>query len=155
MAYDIALGVLLHRTLESVAATGPSSSFLVATGMTAEALTAAQVGPHVVLADPMFGETAKVVAGDAQLFLVILGGTADQYVIQALGPQERLRVQLAGELIEDTGAPLEAEAALTEDDDAEDGHIAVIERLAGASFAEIQNAEFLAVDQSTALSPSR
>jgi hypothetical protein len=147
MAYDIALAVLPHRTLESVGASGPASSFVEAASTTAEALSAAQVGPHVVFADPMFGEMAKAVVGGAQIFLVILGGTADQYVIQALGPLERLRVQLAGELVEDTGVPLGAEAALTEDGDAEDAHIAVLERLAGASFAEIQNAEFHAVIQ--------
>lgn len=147
MACNIALGILPHRTLESVGASGPASSFDDATGMTAETLAGAQVGPHVVLADPMFGEMAKVVAGDAQLYVVILGGTADQYVVQALGPRERLRVQFAGELVEDSGAPLDAEAALAEEGDAEDGHIAVLERLLGASFADIQNAEFHAVGQ--------
>ena len=147
MAYNVALGVLPHRTLESVGAAGPATTFEEATSAMAVALSAAQVGPHVVFADPLFGEAAKTVVGDAQLYLVILGGTADQYVVQAIGPQERLRVQFAGELVEDSGDPLDAEAALAETDDAEDAHIAVLERLVGASFAEVQRAGFHALEQ--------
>jgi len=62
----VALGILPHRTLESVGAAGPATSFEEATS----AMAAAQVGPHVVLADPLFGEAAKTVVGDAQLYLV-------------------------------------------------------------------------------------
>jgi hypothetical protein len=149
MGYNLAVAILPDSTLDDLGATGAVTSFDEAYHAMPGTLSAAQIGQHVVIADPMFGEAAKMlVDGSRQLYIVILGSTVDQYVVQAVGPIERLRVVLQDEVVEDEGEPLPAEAALAEAEWPEDGHILVIERLLGASFAEVLSAEFRLLAQS-------
>jgi hypothetical protein len=143
MAYNFALAILPDSTLEEFEAMDGGLSFDEATRAMPGELHAALVGPHVVIVDPMYGEAVKMLVDNKrEHYLVILGGTADQYVIQAIGPTERLRVLSAGEVVEDEGEPLPAEVVLTEAEWPEDAHLLVIERLLGTSFTEVMNADF-------------
>ena len=107
-------------------------------------LTGAQVGGHVVLVDPFYGEAARMAARHAgvQVYTVSLSGVSDTYAIEAHGPVERLRVSSYGEVVEESGTPLPAEAALDGHDFDEDAHLAVVEALVGRSLSDVMDTQF-------------
>ncbi len=142
MSWNVSLTVLIEADLAGLDPQGPRMSFDEAAA--AFALVGAQVGPHVVLIDPFYGPTAQQAAESigAQRYTVGLGGTADTYAIEAEGPISRLRVVIEGEVTEDRGAPLPAEAALAGHALPEDAHLAVFEALLGAPIAALWGAEF-------------
>lgn len=150
MSFTMCLAVIHDTTLaELPVRDGSAVSFESATRSSADvALAAAQIGPHVVAVDPLYGElVSSVVAGlGRQVVLVMLGGVADTYVIEARGPVTRLLVRSAGEVVQDEGDPLAAEEWLDRVDDVEEAHLAVVEAVMGAPFTSLWEAPFVVVE---------
>lgn len=148
MSYNFSLGILPETNLDALPIVDDAPrSFDDAAAGGAFDLVGAQVGPHVVLVDPLYGDGAKSLANGLgrQVYVVSFGGVADTYAIEAAGGLERLRAQTAGELVQDQGAPLAAEAALGGHAFPEDAHVAVFEALLGADLAGVFDASFVTV----------
>jgi hypothetical protein len=111
-------------------------------------LAAAQIGPHVVLVDPLYGELVSSVAAarGRQVVLIMLGGVADTYVIEARGPVTRLLVRSAGQVVQDEGRPLAAEEWLDWVDDREGARLAALEAVMEAPFTSLWEAAFVTVE---------
>ena len=77
--------------------------------------------------------------------MIVLGGVASTYVIQADGPVTRLLVHQDSEIVEDEGPPLPAEAALSQEEFLEDAHLAVLAAVMDAPFSRLWEAPFFAV----------
>lgn len=142
MSWNMSLSVLPDTDL---AVLGPrGQAMTLDDAASAMSLGGAQVGAHVVLVDPFYGEAAQAAAAHArvQLYTVSLSGVSDTYAIEARGPVERLRVSSYGEVVEDEGAPLAAEVALEGHEFDEDAHLAVFEALLGHGLSAVMDARF-------------
>lgn len=108
---------------------------------------AAQIGAHVVALDPLHGELASAATEHLarQVYVVTLGGVSSTYVLQAFGPVTRLLVYQDGEVVENEGTPLPAEAALAREEFAEDAHLAVLAELMEAPLSALWAAPFMAL----------
>jgi hypothetical protein len=151
MGYNASFAVLSDTALSELPVEpGAFRSFDEASSITAVDLTAAQVGPHTVLIDPGVGDLARALAAKrgVGMALVTLAATSDVYIIESVAPDGepvRRRIEMAGEIAEDFGTPLPAETALTDTEDVEDAHLAVLERLVGASLSSLIWTRFLPV----------
>ena len=148
MGYNTSLAIVHDLNLDEVGVDRSSGlSFDEATSSMNFALVAAQVGPHVVLIDPLYGTEAKPVAErlGRQVYVVSVGSTASTYVIEAEGPVHRVRAISNGELLAHEGEPLAAEAVLAAHEFDEDAHFAVAERLLGSPLSAVHEATFYPV----------
>lgn len=135
MSFTTTLAVLRDTTLDELGVTDPTpSTFDVVSSSRAEQLAGTQVGPHVLAVDPRLGELAVPAAArlGRQVHVVMLGGVSDTYVLQSHGPVERLLVLQDGEVVEDRGERLPAEAVLDGQDDREDAFLALAVALVDA-----------------------
>lgn len=141
MSYNFSVAVLPDLTLSALGVTEPGTSDFDEVVGTFD-LKAAQVGPHVALLDPLFGVAALAYArrGDHDVVSVTFGGVSSTYVIQTL---HRRRVLSEGDLVEETGDPIPAEAALAGHEFDEDAHVAVVEAVLGTGFDAIFSAQFV------------
>ncbi|WP_203135934.1 hypothetical protein [Microbacterium sp. JZ31] len=143
MGYNITIGVLPGTSVDALPLAADVLSFDEASSFGSPS-AAAQVGEHAVVVDTDFGEVTKQLAGalGSTAYIVMFGSTADMYVLQTVGAAERLRVEAAGEVVENKGDPLPAEAALASADFPEDRHLALLEALLGEPFEAIWQAGF-------------
>lgn len=139
MSWNITVGVLKGADISAL----PISPETVSFDEASESFEphAASLGDDVVLLD-MVGESMEAaLALGVQYFQVIFGGTADVYVIEAVGEINRRRIHSAGE-VEEVGDPLPQEALLEQHPFPEDGHFAVLEALLQKPFSELYEAQF-------------
>jgi hypothetical protein len=103
----------------------------------------------------MFGTQVAELAArlGRQAYVVTFSGVADTYVVQAVGPVERLLVHSAGEVLEDEGAPLAEESALVGVDDPEDAHVAVLEALLAVTFDDLWDVELVTLSPEAVAAP--
>ena len=108
----------------------------------------AQLGEHVVLLDPAMFQADELVAAWSDAsgrpgYTVTFSGVADTYVVQAFGPESRLRVRSEGQQVEDEGDALPGEAeADAAGEFEEDRHTALLEKLLGQSMATVFAARY-------------
>ena len=145
VAYNFSLAILPGTAMEEGSATVGLLGFdeILASGRVE--LAGAQIGPHVVLVDIGFGESAKAYARDLgrQVYVVSFSGVSSTYVLEAAGVAQRLRVQIDGEVAVEQGAPLPVERELLGHEHDEDAHVAVFEALLGAPLRRVFEAHFL------------
>ena len=144
MSWNLNLAVLRDLSMDALTLTGPVQSFDEA--QAEFGLQAAIDGDRLVVLDPLMEAKDLAARTGAQLFSVMLGGTADVYAIEAVGAVNRLHVLMSGEVTEDVGVPLPEESVLAEHEFPEDGHLAVFELLLGKPFSALFEMEFQAVD---------
>lgn len=146
MSFTTTFAVLPHTTLDELGVVDPSPlDFDTVTSFGAEGLTGTQVGPHVLAVDPLLGELVVPAAAalGRQVHVVMLGGVSDTYVLQSHGPLTRLRVHQSGELVEDRGDRLPAEAALDGADDLEDAFLDLVAALMEAPLSSLWEGSFV------------
>ncbi|MGY4644470.1 hypothetical protein [Cellulomonas sp. URHB0016] len=146
MSFNMTVAVLRDTTLDDVGVHDPAPlSFERATSVEESRLTGAQLGPDAILIDPMFGiQVAELAARlGRQAYAVTFSGVTDTYVVQAIGPVERLLVHADREVMNDEGEPLAEESALVGVDDPEDAHVAVLEALLAMPFGDLWKVEFV------------
>ena len=133
MSLNFALGYLPDTALETLSDPGSGSlSFDEASSMDAAGPSATASGEDCLVVDPtMRLLDSPHFALDAGATVVALAGISDNYVLEVLGEQTRLRVFSEGELVEDDGDPIAAETILDDFDDPEDAHIALFCEVAG------------------------
>jgi hypothetical protein len=154
MSFNFALGVVPDATPADLAAARPLSADTVAFDEVSPGTIAlAQIGSHVVVLDPAMIELDEILGDwadrtDRAAYGVIFSGVSDTYVLQAFGPVARLRVLSQGELVEDEGDALaaEAEADAVGAEFEEDRHIALVEKLLGHDMAAVFDARFSLLD---------
>lgn len=148
MSFNVYLGLLPGTRLSelSIRSSQPASFDEVSSFEYAGFLTGAQIRDAVVLVEHS-DELSKGLAAelDRQLYVVMLGGVASAYAIEAVGPVNRLRATSEGEITDDVGSPLAAEELLDAWEFDEDAHLAVFEGLVGVDLAEIFQAEFFVI----------
>jgi hypothetical protein len=153
MSYNLAFAVVRDTTLDEIGILDSTSlSFDEVTSPGIMALTGAQVGPHVLAVDPLFGDLTKGIAPrlGRQVYIVTLSGVADVYALQAFGPVERLLVHTSHEVTENDGEPLAVEGVLDGADDLEDAHLFVLSALLQAPFDALTSADFVTLDEGDA-----
>lgn len=146
MSFTTTLAVVRDTTLDELGVTDPTPlTFDVVSSSRAEHLAGTQVGPHVLVVDPFLGELVVPAAErlGRQVHVVMLGGVSDTYVLQSHGTVERLLVLQDGEVVEDRGERLPAEAVLDGQDDREDGFLALAVALTDASPAALWEGAFV------------
>lgn len=132
MSFNTSLAVIRDTTLDELGVVDPAPlTFDVVASSRAEHLAGKQVGPHVLAVDPFLGELVAPAAArlGRQVHVVMLGGVSSTYVLQSHGPVERLLVLQDGEVVEDRGERLPAEAALDGHDHHEDAFLALVTAL--------------------------
>lgn len=152
MSFNITFVVVRDTTLDELGAVDPAPLTFDSVSRTTRdpVLAGTQVGPHVVVVDPSHGVLASTATAGLgrQVYMVVLGGVASTYVIQADGPVTRLLVHQDSEIVEDEGAPLPAESALGQEEFLEDAHLAVLASVMEAPFSTVWEAPFFAVHSS-------
>ena len=140
MSFNIALAYLPHTDLTGAGSTlGEQLSFSDATSGLSEGPSAAQFGEHAIIVDP----TAMLLqAPPGNATIVGLFGTSDTYFLQSTTSQPRLLVYSEGEVVEDEGEPLEAEALLERENSMEDGFLAIFQRISGAGWEQLEALEW-------------
>lgn len=133
MSYNHLMAVLPHASVSMFTPAGPEfDSVYDAISYRAEGPSVTQHGPHVLLVDPTLMSLDERVLGRVDgAVAVAVSGVSDTYIIQRFGSAPRLRVESQGELVENQGAPLVAEAALAGEEFSEDAHFAVFAALTG------------------------
>ena len=136
MSWNADLALLVDTRVDELGPTGRTAAF---DDIGQREIGAWQVGANVVLFAPSMAATAtvKTYAGRLarQLYLVSLVGTVDTYVIEAIGPIDRLHVLVEDQVADHRGAPLAAERLLGDyESDSETAHFAVFSELAGVDF---------------------
>lgn len=148
MSYNMTLAVVRDTVLAEIGIDDHTpTSFDVATGSAETRLMGAQVGRHVVVADAQLGARVVPLATvlGRQVYVVTLSGVSSTYVLEAHGPTTRLLVHAEGEVVEDQGEPLPAEALLAGADDLEDAHLALVTALADTGPQGLWDAPFVAL----------